>query len=305
MVKILIGIPSYCRPQGLRRLLSTLAAQQGIASCDVEVFVADNDARQRQAAAACKQIAPEFRFPLACEVVEERGISAARNAILDRARECGADYVAMIDDDEVAEPNWLSKLLAMQKQTGAHVVGGPVESLFETEPPTALRQAIYFNRPKRAPGAVSMIDGTGNVLLSCVALSDRGWPNFDLAFGLTGGGDKEFFTRLRKAGFTFAWAPSAITQELVPPSRSNAGWVLRRAFRIGNSDQRITELHDGPKGAVISLGKAVAVLVSAPLCVPILLIPNRRLWLMTKWSRAAGKITALVGGHYHEYSIGT
>jgi glycosyltransferase involved in cell wall biosynthesis len=301
-MKVLIGVPSHRRPDGLRRLLRSLEAQEGLDGTDVEVFVADNDATGGEAITVCKELAPDFRWPLTCELVEERGISAARNAILDQARQKRADFVGMIDDDEVAEPNWLRELLMMQEGTGADVVGGPVVSIFEREPSATVRELNYLTRPARKPGPIAMIDGTGNVLISCASLSRIGWPSFDAAFGVTGGGDKEYFTRLRKSRLRFAWAPKAIAQEYVPASRANARWVLRRAFRVGNSDFRITRLHGTPADSLISFGKALFLLGTGPICLPVLLVPTRRLWLMAKWSRAAGKVAALFGSHYREYA---
>jgi succinoglycan biosynthesis protein ExoM len=40
------------------------------------------------------------------------GIARARNAALDKATELGADWIAMLDDDEVADPRWLANLMA-------------------------------------------------------------------------------------------------------------------------------------------------------------------------------------------------
>jgi glycosyltransferase involved in cell wall biosynthesis len=233
--------------------------------------------------------------------VEEPGISAARNAILDEARRRRVDFLAMIDDDEEADPDWLRELLKMQQNAHADVVGGPVDSVLSHSTPPAIANCDAFRRPPRPAGPVPMIDATGNVLLSCAALDRNGWPSFDSAFGLTGGEDKDFFTRLKKRNASFAWAPMARAREHVPADRANGKWLLRRAYRIGNSDMRIIRLHGGNGAVLASLGKALLLLGSAPLGLPLLAIPSRRLWLMRKWSRSAGKLAALFGSDYREY----
>ncbi len=40
---------------------------------------------------------------------------------------------------------------------------------------------------------------------------------------------------LDRHGTRVVWVDDAIVNELVPASRSNAGWLLRRSFRTGNS----------------------------------------------------------------------
>ena len=300
--KLLIGIPSCRRPEGLRRLLESLTAQRGVDRHDVEVFVADNDAVGREAMAVCESLEEGFRWPLACGVVEEPGISAARNAILDQARARGVDFVAMIDDDEEAEPDWLCELLEMQRTTGADVVGGPVEYELEESASAAVRECDEYRPPAWPAGSVPTIYATGNVLLSCAALDRHGWPEFNRAFGITGGGDKEYFTRLAKRAASFAWAPAARAREHVPAQRANLTWLLRRSYRVGNSDMRITRLHGGTGAVLGSLGKALVLLGSAPIALPVLLLPSRRLWLMRKWSRSAGKLAALMGHRYQEYA---
>lgn len=301
-MKVLVGIPSHRRPEGLRAALASVAAQDGVDDFEIEVFVADNDAIRREACGVCNEVAPDFRWPLKCEIVEERGISAARNAILERARNRDAEFVAMIDDDEVADQSWLSQLLAMQRQTGADVVGGPVESIFAANQTAEYADLSYFNSAPHRPGRIECLDATNNVLISCSALSLIAWPQFDPEFGLTGGEDKEFFTRVGTRGLSFGWAPAAIVKEHVPASRSRSRWVLRRAFRIGNNDIRITRLHGSTAHLLGSVSKAVVVLGAAPLCLPLLLFPKRRIWIMAKWARAAGKIAALTGVRSSDYA---
>jgi hypothetical protein len=148
---------------------------------------------------------------------------------------------------------------------------------------------------------VPLLDQTGNVLLSCRTLERLGWPKFDLSFGLTGGGDKEYFTRLKASGVRFAWAPRAISSESVPPSRLTRSWVLRRAFRVGNADMRISVRHAKRAEVIGSAAKALTVLLTLPLTALLLLLPAHRISIMAKWSRATGKLAVFAGRSYREY----
>jgi glycosyltransferase involved in cell wall biosynthesis len=301
-MKILVGIPSYRRPDGLRRLLASIEALTGLDGKQVEVFVADNDAETCEATRVCAELQSTFRWPLTCDIGAERGISAARNAILDEARKSSANRIAMIDDDEVVTPDWLHQLLETQSRFDADVVGGPVYFDFEEEPSMAVRRCGVFDTVSWAEGIVSVVGATNNLLLNCPSLERAGWPRFDASFGLTGGEDTEFFARLRECNFRFAWNPSAVARETVPPNRVRPLWALRRRYRVGMNNLRIARMHGGLPAASLSLAKAVMLLGSAPICSPLLIVPSRSLWILGKWSQSFGKLAAIFGRQYWEYA---
>jgi glycosyltransferase involved in cell wall biosynthesis len=288
----------------LRKLLNSLAAQQGADHVAAAVFVADNDPEQHQAHDLAVALAPAFRWPLTSEVVEEPGISAARNAILDQAREASVNFIAMLDDDEVAEPNWLIELLDCQRRYDADVVGGPVDFDFEAQPSTSIRNCGIFDVPSWKEGLVPLLYASGNLLINARTLHSTGWSRFDRSFGLTGGEDGEFLRRLHKEGARFAWAPAAVARESVSELRVSRDWVLRRSLRKGNINMRIEQLHGGRLGAAISLSKAIVLLGSAPVSFLLLAVPSRRLWILGKWSQSVGKFAALLGHSYGAYGVG-
>ncbi len=299
---IVIGIPSFRRPDGLRKLLASLELQQDVDDERIEVFVADNDPYGQEAQQVCQELAPGFRWPVTCQIVDEPGISAARNAILQRARETGVDFVAMLDDDEVATPSWLSELLRAEQQFAADVVAGPVKPDFEHPASRSMRNSGLFAAPDHCEGFLSIVRGAGNILISSSALAARGWPNFDPCFGLTGGEDHEFLLRVREFGFRFAWAPRAEAFEVIHASRLRRSWILRRAFSLGHTDTRIRRHRGDTRGLLVSLTKAAALLVSAPVGALLLMLPSRRLWILAKWCRSLGKIAAVMGFQWHEYA---
>ncbi|QLC22455.1 glycosyltransferase [Parasphingopyxis sp. CP4] len=302
-MKIVVGIPTFRRPELLEALLRSLEKQERLDGIDVDILVADNDGEDRHGVLVCERLAPDFVWPLSHIIVDARGLTAVRNAILQSAEGSSADYLAMVDDDERAEPQWLRELLDQAQNLDADIVGGPVLYEYERPPESSMLVSGAFPDKHQESGKVRMIEATGNVLISLDALKSVGFPKFDPKFGLTGGEDKEFFTRLRHLGLTFAWADNAIAHEHVPPERTTLGWVMRRAFRTGNCDYRITRLHDGNRATVVSLLKALAVLLTMPLLALLLIVPNLRIWLLRRWSRAMGKICGAIGGSYEEYSL--
>ncbi len=173
-------------------------------------------------------------------VVSERGIAQARNALVEHVlAHSRAEFIAMLDDDEWPSPDWLEAFLRAQRETGADALRGTILREFETVP-GAWAAKLQGIAPVRArSGPIPMIDGAGNVMIARRCFEGLTKPFFDPAFALTGGEDRDFFTRLRQAGRRFAWADEAVCTEFVPASRANLGWALNRAYRIGNSDMRV------------------------------------------------------------------
>jgi hypothetical protein len=87
-----------------------------------------------------------------------------------------------------------------------------------------------------------MIYGTGNCLITRRVFEGLANASFDPAFNFLGGGDTEFFTRCRKAGFKFHWCHEASINEQVTPNRLTLGWVLRRSIATGVINYRIDRL---------------------------------------------------------------
>lgn len=303
MPEIVVAIPTFRRPRSLEKLLKSLAALD--TPRDIGIIVADNDAIDRKGADFCASIsARNYRWPLRTFVVAERGLAHVRNALVTAAlSDSEMRFVAMLDDDEWPEPNWLDALLDAQAGTCADVVRGAVLRVYETEPP---RWAMHWEgiAPILSTSDSGPIEGTGNVLIARQCFEALKPPYFDPQFGLTGGEDRDFFLRLSTAGFRFAQAGAAIVHEFVPAARLSLGWSLMRAYRTGNSDLRMALKYDRN---ILVIAREIAKILAALASVPVLalvfsLTPSRRLDGIQKLFRAAGKIGALVGHRYYEYA---
>jgi glycosyltransferase involved in cell wall biosynthesis len=303
MPKVAVAIPTFRRPHGLERLLTALAHLE--TSADVEIVVADNDAAGHEGLDLCQKLAPFYRWSLTSMVVKERGIAQARNALAEYILAYSdADFVAMLDDDEWPSVQWLDAFLRVQKKTQADALRGTILREFESVPGPWAAQ-LQGIAPVRAPsGLIEMIDGAGNVMIARHCFDRLTKPYFDPAFALTGGEDRDFFTRLQQAGRRFAWADEAVCTEFVPASRANLDWALKRAYRIGNSDMRVflkyapawsARLHEGLKIAGAIALYPFLQLALAP-------SPSRRAEPLCKLYRAWGKIAAVFGRYYNEYA---
>jgi succinoglycan biosynthesis protein ExoM len=298
--KVVVVIPTFRRPTLLARLLVSLAK---LATAEnVVVLVADNDADQHEGFDLCCKLAATYRWPLESIVVADRGIAAVRNALVDRACDAGADFIAMLDDDEWPSPAWLDGLLHVQRETGADIVQGSV--VFEGK----VRSAAYSSCEgvvsiRKPSGPIPMIEGAGNLLIARACFDGIERPYFDPEFGLTGGEDAEFFVRLSRAGKHFAWADNAIAYGEIEPTRLTLRWVLTRAFSIGNSDMRVAmKYRRNGREIVREIAKIVGALIAAPLLSLLLApFPARRLEAPQLFFRAAGKAFAVFGARHNTY----
>jgi GT2 family glycosyltransferase len=304
MPKVLVAAATYRRPRGLLRLLDAL--EQLTTGEQVEILVADNDDERRDGYAICERVRERgYRWPLCAIVAGERGIAQARNALVGYALDhTDAGFIAMLDDDEWPAPGWLDGFLRVQRETGADALHGAVLRDFERTPGAWATHCQGIAPLRERTGPVAMIQGTANVFFTRACLEGLGRPWFDLNFALTGGEDKEFFTRLRLHGTRFAWADEAVVFAYVPASRANLGWALKRAYRVGNSDMRVFLKYERRFGAhLLECAKIGCALVLSPaqfaLSAP---WPGRRTMALCRLWRSAGKLAALRGAHFREYA---
>jgi glycosyltransferase involved in cell wall biosynthesis len=302
MTEVVIAIPTYHRPQGLEKLLRALEKLE--TDANVSIIVGDNDPETHEGFTVCASLKANYRWPLACILVSARGIAQNRNALVEEALKTpGMDFLAMIDDDEWPVPHWLDAMLAVQKQTGADAVAGAVEYQYERDPGRLAAHCGGLAPVHGKTGPSHEIDSTANVLMhrSCF----DGGRRFDPEFALTGGEDRDFFTRLAREGKRFAWADEALVYAHVPTSRANLSWSLTRAYRTGNSDMRVMLKYGlSARETVREVGKiAAAFVLAVPAFVIFVFDASRSANAVRRVFRASGKIAAFFGRHYNEYAV--
>ena len=305
MPEIAVAIPTFRRPHGLERLLYALAKLD--TSAAITVVVGDNDAERHEGFDLCCEMrARNYRWPIRSLIVEQRGIAQVRNALVENAlADSRMQFIAMLDDDEWPEPQWLDALLAEQARTGADIVQGSILFSFEHKPDAWAASFDGMADIRHPSGPVAMLQGAGNLLMTRGALESLAQPWFDPAFALTGGEDRDFFMRLKTAGARFAWSDEAVASGFVPATRTSLKWALSRAYSIGNSDMRVfLKYSPSAPARAGEVAKIAGVLLLAPLLFVILAFDaNRRADALRRLFRAAGKVTALFGRSYKEYSV--
>jgi GT2 family glycosyltransferase len=262
-IEAVVIVPTFRRPAALSETLASLARQAR--PPPFAVLVVENDATGREGlrvAAASFEAGGIGGWAIveAC-----RGNVHAINAGFAAALEAfpGAQYFLMIDDDEVASPEWLACMIGGAEASGADIVGGPVVPRFQAGAPAYLTRHPVFWPIDAETGPLPMIYGSGNCLVRRRVFAALGAPAFDPQFNFLGGGDTDFFTRARLAGLSFYWVAEALCTETVPASRARARWVLERGLRIGAINRRLDlKRHAGTAQVLL---KDIAILCVAPL----------------------------------------
>ncbi len=99
-------VPTFRRPEGLEIALDSLVTQK-VGGREFEILVVDNDP-----AGSAKEFVTHYAKKSNIQIVylhvPKPGVSNARNGALKRAR---GRYIAWLDDDQEAGPNWISSLI--------------------------------------------------------------------------------------------------------------------------------------------------------------------------------------------------
>jgi GT2 family glycosyltransferase len=134
-------VTHYERPAFARRAIDSLLAQRWP---DLKVIVVDDGSTSAEALAFLDELERRtFSRPLSVLRQDNRGLGAARNAAL---RAAGTAYVAFLDDDDEAEPDYVGHLVSAARSTGAAaaVAGFGVHHDSPTGPLIAGREQLHW-----------------------------------------------------------------------------------------------------------------------------------------------------------------
>lgn len=222
------------RRESVTRTLESLARQMLAPDRRFEVVVVDSDpaasARDRVALARSR-----LPIPIRYAIALRPGVAEARNAAI---REATGRWLAFIDDDEVAEPDWLAMLLRCAVEHDAQVVFGAVHTHYPDGCPDWIRSGDLFGKPLPPTGTRVTHGPTCNALLARATLSGES-QLFDAAYGATGGEDTEFFHRLSRRNVRMVTCHEAVVSETVEEHRLTRDYLLRKAVRVGETYFRI------------------------------------------------------------------
>lgn len=246
-----VCVCTFRRP-GVVDTLASIRATSVPPNVALSVLVVDNDINPT-AQQAVERFAETSELDLRYVHCPSGNISIARNGALKHST---SRYLVFVDDDETVAQDWLLKLTAKARASGADVVLGPVDAIYGDFAPDWMKSdSVHSTRPVWVNGAIT----TG---YTCNVLIDRSKPavedlTFDLDLGQSGGEDTKFFAQISRRGGKIAFAKDAMVYEPVPQERASFKWLAKRKFRAGQTHAHVT-LGRGAAGGRLHLGLVAA-----------------------------------------------
>lgn len=228
-------ICTYNRYDLLEKAVDSLL-KQTLSKSDYEIFVVDNSPDPEKAKEQQRRYSAKGPINYIIEPIP--GLSNARNVALQK---CRGRYIAYLDDDAIARPQWLEKLIegyrAFPNEAG--VVGGKIDPIWEAPRPAWLPDSLL--------GCLTVVDWGGalriaspdewvagaNISFLTEALRDIG--GFPTNLGRVGSGnillsneEIQILSEMRNRGLNVIYAPDAVVDHLVDVRRLDQSWIRRR-----------------------------------------------------------------------------
>lgn len=183
---------------------------------------------------------------------ENAGLLESRN---NGAEAATGDVVAFLDDDAIAEPNWVEELVHVYEKRNVPAVGGEMTPIWVADRPRFLPEEFFFlvgvthRGFAEGPGEVRNTNGS-NISFRREVFLDLDGFDTDIG-GRKGdanlqGGETELGARLQQAyGHGVFYTPAARVGHKVFPYRTRLTWLLDRAFWQGYSKRAMSVLLPG------------------------------------------------------------
>jgi len=212
-----------------RDTLTSLAACQMPESWRIQVFVVDNASSDGSA----QMVRDEFPGVELLALPENRRFAGGNNEGLRRTLEAGADAVMLLNNDVVADPKMIAKLLAaLDEQPDA----GAAAPLIYFAPPSDriwygggrcrpwLAHSSHRGLRERDRGQYRSIEDTGYLTGCCLLATAEAWRKVGLLDEryFIYAEDADWCLRARAAGFRLLFVPTARLWHRVSASSANA-----------------------------------------------------------------------------------
>lgn len=301
MDHICIAVCTYRRSQHLEACLSSLTLLARPEGIEFSILVVDNDA-EGSARDTTRQQEASCPIKIHYCIEKKRGIPIARNRALDEALQLNANWIAFIDDDEQATPDWIARLyrfaLKYPAQTAVH---GRVVPVFPENTPKYVRETFHSGKI-RPSGTKLERCATDNVLFPLSLTSELG-IRFDETHPLAGGTDSVFFYESTRKGARIVECAEATVYETIFPGRLKLNWLISRKFRAGITIgcRRLQER--GKRVAlVLSASTKMLLYIVTGILFALLFLRTRRNKQFLKAARSAGIAAGALGMQVDSYA---
>ncbi|GAA3758944.1 glycosyltransferase family 2 protein [Terriglobus aquaticus] len=245
-IDVSITVATCSRGALLQQALDHLLPQAQAAPFRTEFVIVDDrstdDTPQR-----LRSFQRRADFPVTLVPGHGTGIAAARNLLVQNSR---GTWLACCDDDQIADPDWLTELYAAAHRSSADFVGGSMYLRL----PAGVPLSNFGPRARRLLGEAGLqqpegpfprgtFPATNNVLMRANAVRQLGGFNTNLT---EGGEDRDLFQRALAAGHTLWFTPAARMGHIIPERRLTRHALRWTAMRIASGDTRMLHLGSNP-----------------------------------------------------------
>jgi len=130
-IEIAVTLPTFKRPEQVLETIRSVMAQR--TNRRFALVVMENEAEDQAGAIAAAPLFENGTVAGILIVAHERGNCNAYNAGWTTALSefPNLRWIQVIDDDEIADPDWLERMCATGERLGADIVGGPQVPMFQ------------------------------------------------------------------------------------------------------------------------------------------------------------------------------
>jgi glucosyl-dolichyl phosphate glucuronosyltransferase len=229
-----IVVCTYNRTEHLSGCLQSLA-DQTIDSALFEVIIVDNGPFNNDDVSVNELVPIKNNMRIVREY--RLGLSYARNLGWEEAE---GEYVAFIDDDARACPDWIQQILSfIKRRPEIRAFGGPYEAFTRVKPPDWFPPEYgrfdYGSTERPLVRNKEWINGTNMVFSKDLLIRFGG---FNTRLGMRGrvidyGEDTFFVNVLMDAGIDVYYVPAVKVKHLLPEYKMHLKWMLISRYRSG------------------------------------------------------------------------
>ena len=285
------------RPKMLKETLKSINDLIVPDDIRIEAVIIDND-NESSAKSTVEEFKSITNIPIHYKIEKERGISNARNRVLEEVIKLGASHILFFDDDEILDKNCLIEHIKLyENNQNAIISAGPtINNFIDKLPSYITKHMVFKQKTSKKTGQIIDHCACGNVFFPVSLIKDYNL-RFSKEYIFMGGEDGDFFKKASTLGFTIVWNNEAIIYEMVSKSRGNINWILKKCYYNGYAGTmlKIKDEKDNIKKFFI-MSKQIGVLIINS----IILLPSLFLGLTTFFNvlgtitRTKGKIDAII-----------
>lgn len=250
-VTIVIPTHSIARWNSLVRTVAS-AKSQTLAPAEVVVVVDHNLAMYRK-------VRRDLAGVTVLENAYAKGVSGNRNTGAFHAQ---TSLVAFLDDDVIAEPDWLARLVQPFADDTVVGAGGAISPDWEFDRPRWIPDEFLWAVGGSYTGMPTETAPVRNVWSASMVVRRETFlavGGFKVGFGKNGSQNRPEDTELclrmsAQDGGSWMYVPDAVIRHEVPARSSTFNWFLHRCYAEGRGKVQMAEMHDG--GKTLSAEKA-------------------------------------------------